>query len=239
MPTALPRRTLGVVLTLLLAALVVGGSAGSADAVAYRYWNYYHVDNSQYAFAKTGPSDFVPKDGTVEAYRYGTSTGTKNGITPRADLAEYPFRKICAGTKAGAGEKRVGVILDYGVPADAASGETPPAPRTACAAVPTKATGQQVVDAVADVRTSKGIICGLDGYPVKACAVTVKSPGKVTTGQQVSFRLPAQARSAFGEKTASDSQQGGGVPWPLVGVVAAVVVIGGGALTLSRRNRSA
>ena len=69
--------------------------------------------------------------------------------------------------------------------------------------------------------------------------MTVKSPGKVTTGQQVSFRLPAQARSALGEKTGSDSQEGGGVPWPLVGAVAAVVVIGCGAMTLSRRNRSA
>lgn len=238
MATAVLRRVLGVVLSVLLAALAVGGSAGTASAAAYRYWNYYHVKSGSYVFAKTGPSDYVPKDGSVEAYRYGTSTGTSNGITPRADLAKYSFGHICAGMKAAAGKKRVAVIIDYGVQSDAADGETPPAPRTACAVAPEKATGQQVVDAAAEVRTDNGMLCGIDGYPVRTCSVTVKSPGSTATGRQVAFSLPPKAQAALGQPAgaAQTSQEGGSVPWPLIGALAGVVVVGGGALALNRRR---
>lgn len=232
------RRPLGTLSVLLLALLFVAGTARTADAAdGYKYWNYFHVQNGKYVFAQTGPADFTPKNGAVEAYRYGLSS-TADGITPRTAATTYTVADICAGTKAKTGQKLVGVLLDYGTAADAESGETPPKPRAACAAVPTAANGQQVLDAVADVRIEKQLTCGIDGYPVKSCSVTVKNPPAAATGQTVDFALPAAAsdtKTTSGTPASSVNEEGG-VPWPLVGVVLAVVVLGGGAFALSRRR---
>lgn len=240
MATARPRpirRLLGGLSVLLLAVLFVAGTARTAEAAdGFRYWNYFHVESGKYVFAQTGPADVTPKDGAVEAYRYGLSS-TADGITPRTDATTYTVQDICKGTTAKKGQKLVGVLLDYGTAADADGGRTPPDPRAACAAVPTNANGQQVLDAVADVRLDKGLTCGIDGYPVKGCSVTVKNPPAAATEQSVGFALP-QAAQAKGTAPAS-ADADGGVPWTLVGVGVAVVVLGGGGLALSRRNKSA
>ena len=239
MATAL-RRPAGALTVLLLALLFVAGTARTADAAdGYKYWNYFHVEGGKYVFAQTGAADFTPKDGTVEAYRYGLSS-TAAGLAPRTDPATYTVEKICKGTKAEQGQKLVGVLLDYGTAADAESGETPPKPRAACAAVPTNANGQQVLDAVADVRVENQLTCGIDGYPVKSCSVTVKNPPAATTEKPVAFALPAAATDTKDSAgtSASDSDNGG-VPWALVGVGAAVVILGGGAFALSRRGSRA
>ena len=94
------RRTLGALGALVLALLVVAGTARTADAAdGYKYWNYFHVEGGKYAFAQTGPADFTPKDGTVEAYRYGLSTAA-DGLPPRTDATTYTVEDICAGTRA-------------------------------------------------------------------------------------------------------------------------------------------
>jgi hypothetical protein len=235
------QRSLGGLVVLLLAALSVVGTAGTASAAdGYKYWNYFHVEGGKYVFAQTGPADFTPKDGTVEAYRYGLSS-TAEGLTPRTEATSYTVDDICKGTKAQAGQKLVGVLLDFGTAEDAEAGQTPPEPRAACAAVPTGANGQQVLDAVADVRVENQLTCGIDGYPVKGCSVTVKNPPTPAgTEQTVDFSLPASATGTddAATKPASDGDDDG-VPWPLVGVLAAVVVLGGGAFALSRRNKTA
>jgi hypothetical protein len=73
--------------------------------------------------------------------------------------------------------------------------------------------------------------------------VTVKNPPAAQAEQDVDFKLPAGASDPASPGTSASSDAGssddGGVPWTLVGVVAAVVVIGGAALALSRRNRTA
>ena len=242
------RRLLSVLTVLVLALLVTAGTAGTAQAAdGYKYWNYFHVTDGKYAFGKTGPAEFTPKDGTVEAYRYGLSS-TAQGLSPRAAATEYTVEDICAGTEAEAGQKLVGVLIDYGTPADAEGSETPPEPRAACAAVPDAANGQQVLDSVADVRTDQGLTCGIDGYPVKTCSVTVKSPPPARTEKPVDFALPAAAEPAAAEAdspsedttdTSAAQSDDGGLPWPLIGVVAAVGVLGAAAFGLSRRNRSA
>jgi hypothetical protein len=237
MATALPRRIVALFSTLLFAVLMVGGSAGTAHAAdGFKYWNYFHVKGGKYAFATTGPSGFKPPNGTVEAYRYGLSS-TAAGLQPRVAATTYTIDDLCADTKATTGQKRVGVLIDYGTAADAANGEKPPKPRGDCAVVPTNANGQQVLDAVADVRVEKQLVCGIDGYPVKGCSVTVKNPPPAANEKNVAFTLPAAAKT--GESQAAQTEDDGGVPWTLVGVVAAVVVIGGGALALTRRNRTA
>jgi hypothetical protein len=234
------QHSLGGLVVLLLAALCVVGTAGTASAAdGYKYWNYFHVEGGKYVFATTGPADYTPKDGAVEAYRYGLSSSAE-GLMPRTEATTYTVDDICKGTKAQSGEKLVGVLLDFGTPADADDGQTPPKPRAACAAVPSNANGQQVLDAVADVRVEKQLTCGIDGYPVKGCSVTVKNPpAAAATEQTVDFTLPASATGTdAATKPASDGDDDG-VPWPLVGVLAAVVVLGSGAFALSRRNKAA
>jgi hypothetical protein len=244
MATALIRRIAGILSALFVAGLLVAGTGGTAQAAdGFRYWNYFHVKNGHYTFATTGPSDFTPADGTVEAYRYGLSS-TAAGLQPRTDATTYTLAKICKGTSPKTGQKRVGVLLDFGTEADAAKGETPPPPRAACAVVPRNATGQQVLGAVAKVRAEKGLVCGIDGYPVTGCSVTVKNPPAAAPQQNVAFKLPpaaspAGSASPAASSSSSTSTDDGGFPWPLVGVVAALVVIGGGALALARSRRNA
>jgi hypothetical protein len=246
MATALTRRVAGVLSALFVAGLLVAGTGGTAQAAdGFRYWNYFHVKNGSYTFATTGPSGFTPADGSVEAYRYGLSS-TAAGLQPRTDATRYTAADICKGTPPKSGQKRVGVLLDFGTKADAATGETPPAPRAACAVVPRNATGQQVLSAVAKVRVEKQLVCGIDGYPVTGCSVTVKNPPAAAPQQDVAFTLPPAARpssdasaSPAASSSSSTSTDNGGFPWPLVGVVAALAVIGGGALALTRSRRNA
>jgi len=216
--------------------LTVGAGTANA-ATGYKYWNYFHVQNGAYVFAKTGPSGYTPKDGSVEAYRYGLSTAS-SGLKPRTGPSTYPFAKICAGAKAHTGKKRVGVLIDYGTKTDAAGGETPPSPRAACAVVPVKATGQQVLESVADVRVQKQLVCGIDGYPASTCSVTVKNAPKAgTTGQNVSFTLPKASGTSSGHVSAK-ADNGRSAPWVLIGAIVIVVLVLGAAIVLSR-SRSA
>lgn len=220
---------------LLLAVVGIVGTAGTAHAAdGFKYWNYFHVQDGKYVFATTGPGDFTPKDGTVEAYRYGLSS-TAEGLTPRTPATEYTVEDLCKGQEAGEGEKRVGVLIDYGTPADAEGGQTPDEPRGACAVVPEGANGQQVIDAVADVRIQDALLCGIDGYPAKGCSVTVKNPPAPAKEEAVSFTLPQDAQTRNASSTPDDD----GSAWPLVGAGAAVVLIGGGALALNRRGKRA
>jgi hypothetical protein len=240
------RRPLGAIAVLLLALVFVAGTARTAEAAdGYKYWNYFHVTDGKYVFAQTGPADYTPKDGSVEAYRYGLSSAAA-GLKPRADATTYTVDDICAGTEAGEGEKLVGVLIDYGTAADADGGATPPDPKAACAAVPTDANGQQVLDAVADVRLDKALTCGIDGYPVKGCSVTVKNPPAAATEQNVDFTLPQAASGDSGQAaqpSASDNADratsDSGFPWTLVVVVVVVVVLAAGGLLLSQRSRNA
>jgi len=238
------RRVSGVflfLLTLLSALLVVGGTAGPAQAAdGYKYWNYFHVENGKYVFAQTGPADYQPKDGAVEAYRYGLSS-TADGIQPRTDATTYTVDTICKGTQTKSGQKLVGVLIDYGTAKDADGSQAPPDPRAACAAVPTNANGQQVLDAVADVRVENQLTCGIDGYPVKGCSVTVKNPPAAGAQESVDFSLPKSAteKSDAGSSQAAEQPQDSGFPWTLVVVVVVVLVLAGAGLAVARRGRNA
>jgi len=237
------RRTAGSLLALVAALLLVTGTAGSASAEdGYRYWNYSHLTGGDWEFAQTGPGDYTPKDGDVEGWRFGTST-VSQGIAPRADLDQVTFDAVCAGTKASAGEKRVAVLVDFGTDADAQGAEVPE-PRGECAVVPQKATGQQVLESVVDVRSDQGMICALDGYPAKGCGDQVRNADVPAQAQDVSFTLPAAAQpaaddSADTSQAAAENDDGDGNAWLLLGAAALVVVLAGVAVPLYRRNRDA
>jgi len=219
----------GLVAALLLAA---AGTASASDG--YRYWNYFHVSHGTYVFAQTGPGSFTPPDGAVEAYRYGLSS-TAAGITPRAPAATYTVDTICGTRTAGAGQKRVGVLIDYGTEADAGRGDTLPKPRAACAVVPRGANGLEVLSTVAKVRVQKQLTCGIDGYPASTCSVTVRHPPVMKQEAHVSFATPVATKASSTPPTADDPGDGG-IPWPVVGAAVTVAVLGAGALALSRRR---
>lgn len=228
------RTTLGALVAVLASLLVLIGSAGSASAEdGYRYWNYSHLEGDTFAFAQTGPGDTTPKDGSVEGWRYGTST-VKQGVFPRADLSKVDFDAVCGDTDAASGEKRVAVLVDFGTEADA-DGADVPDPRAECAVVPKDATGQQVLESVVDVRADKGMICALDGYPAKGCGEPVGDAQVSTDEQAVAFRLPASAddtkQVAAEEDTSSKA--------PLLGVVGVLIALAGVALVVARRKRNA
>ena len=238
-PLPRSRRILAALGVLLLAALVVGGTSGPASAAdGYKYWNYFHVDNGKYVFSQTGAGDYTPKDGALEAYRYGLSSSA-SGLPPRTAATTYTTDQICKGAKVGSGEKKVGVLIDFGTAADADKGDTPPDPRAACAVVPDDATGQQVLDAAAKVRVENALTCGIDGYPTKGCSVTVKNPPSAAPQQAVDFTLPAAATASDTSSAAQDqTQDDSGFPVALVVVVVLVVLLAGGALLLARRRRA-
>ena len=236
------RRLLGLLSTLLVAGFLVTGFAGTAHAEeGYRYWNYFHLENSEWAFSQVGPAGYQPEDGAVEAYRFGASgSSDTDGIPPRADLSEVNFETICTDQEAAADQKRVAVIVDYGTEADA-EGSTPPAPRADCAVVPAEANGQQVLDAVAEVRSEDGLTCALDGYPAQGCGVPVPDVAAAEE-QPVAFELPSTdtpAEVGADEAGQPASEETSDLLWPLIGVGLVVVVIASAALALSRRNRSA
>jgi hypothetical protein len=238
MASALPRRhLLAALLSLLLAGFAVTGSAGSAHAAdGYRYWNYFHVKNGALVFATTGAASFVPQDGGIEAYRFGTST-PQQGLEPRVDLTKVTFGSVCSTTKPQAGEKRVAVLLDFGTKADSGGAQVPH-PRAACAQVPTKDNGMQVLGSVAKVRTQKGMICGLDGYPASGCGEAVPNATVPTQEPKVDFTVATPASTTSAPVKNASSGTGGNTPLLVGGVVVVVLLVAGG-VALGRRNRQA
>jgi hypothetical protein len=232
------RRIVGVLSALFLA-------AGAATAVAlpahaddgYQYWNYFHLEKNAWAFSKVGAGDYKPEDGDVEGFRYGTST-TAQGLEPRADLKKVNFDTVCEGTDAGAGEKRVAVVLDFGE--DLGNGP-PPKPRADCAVVPQGASTQQILQEVAQVRVETGMTCALDGYPPSGCGVPVKDAKVPANEQSVAFAIPHDESGKTGtSKAAVTSEPRDNTNlWTALGLGALVVLIAVAALVMSRRNKVA
>ncbi len=84
------------------------------------------------------------------------------------------------------------------------------------------------------MRIEDGLTCAIDGYPAKGCGDPVTDV-KTADEQTVAFEMPSNdSEEAIEEGSADD-----GLPWPLLGVVLLVAVIGAAALVLGRRNKSA
>ena len=146
MPHRAVRAALLPLLALLLAGFVSVGTAPSAQAAdVYRYWAYFTVKDGAFVAQETGPAGATPEDGDIEGYRYAAPANFEKPNLPRADLAEVTFDAVCGDKSAETGKKRVAVLLDYGIEADAADGETPPEPEALCAVVDEKANGLQTL----------------------------------------------------------------------------------------------
>lgn len=224
--TTLPRprsvRRIGALAVLLglLAALLL--PAGAASAAAYRYWGYYQLSGNTWSFATKGADQTVPVDGSVEGWRFAIGT---------EDVSRFPratptFAEICGDTKAGTGEKRVAVVVDYGRAADTADNSQPPAAVGRCAVVTGTATGLEVLSKVAEVRTDKGLICGIDGFPATGCGDEVKtvSAEAKAADTPVTLKLPSAEKSSSPAKAAEDGSHTGTYVGIGVAVLAALAV---------------
>ncbi|MDN3353245.1 SCO2322 family protein [Actinomadura sp. DC4] len=197
-----------------VAALVFGlvlalSAPVSADTTAF--WGYWQADGSHWAFAKTGPATAHPKDGAVEGWRFAKASGN-TGTPPHA---RPDFTAVCGSAPAPAGSKRVAVVLDYGEPAEAPSGATPPAAKTACAIVAKDATGSDVLAKVARPQADKsGLICAIDAFG--PCAKAAPAPS--------SSAAPAKHKRSAGSTALT------------IGVGLVLVLAAGGSMMAVRRR---
>jgi hypothetical protein len=235
--TTLPRRrsvrrlgALALLLGLVLALLL---PAAAASAAAYRYWGYYQLSGNTWNFATKGADQIVPVDGSVEGWRF--AVGSEE--TSRFPRATPSFAEICGHTKSAAGEKRVAVVLDYGRPADTADNSQPPAAVGRCAVVAAAATGLEVLSKVADVRSDKALICGIDGFPATGCGDEVKtvSDEAKAADTPVTLKLPSAAKSSSPAKADDGDSHTGTYVGIGVAVLAALAV---GVAAIRRRESS-
>jgi hypothetical protein len=205
-----------IVLVAAAALLFAAAAAVPAHATGYRYWSYWLRSGGAWTYAQTGPAMHVPKDGSVEGWRFAVSEdASATAVQPRGAA---DFAAICAGPPAAHGEKRVALVIDPGTAADSPGGAKPPAGRTACARV---ASGASSADALAAVARplrydSSGILCAISDYPRSGC------------GNQVST------------SSSAGSDGSGGSGGPSVGLyagIAAIVLLAAAAFYQSRRSR--
>ena len=208
------RALAAAVLLVLLGAV----AAAPAHATGYRYWSFWKWSAGAWTYQQQGPALYVPQDGGVDGWRFALSPdGGQDAARP---TAPGDFDAACAAVPAEAGRKRVAVVLDFGTPADAPpgalpAGGAPPAPRTACAAVPTGATSAEVLAAVAPPLRydTAGILCAIAGYPKAGCGEA----------------LAGSAGSSGGD--------GSGPSLGLIAGGAVVAVLAAGAVWQARRRR--
>ncbi|MFF9280369.1 SCO2322 family protein [Streptomyces griseosporeus] len=207
---------------LLVTAFLLLAGAAQAHATGYRYWSFWERDGGRWAYATEGPSTARPADGSVQGFRFAVSQDSADAAQPRGTA---DFDAICARTPAHEGSKRVALVLDFGTIADAPSGETPPAPRTACARVAPDATTAEALAAVAKPLRydTNALLCAISGYPQRGC------------GEQVSGSGDSAGATDPAKKSEEKPDSG-----PSVGLLAGgavVVVLAGAAVWQAGRRR--
>lgn len=244
-PAMAPAFLPAVALTLLSAvALTLLSVASPAQAAGYRYWSFWQAGaQGSWAYATQGPATARPADGEVNGFRFAVSADSADSTRPRT---APDFAALCADTPAKPGTKRIGVVIDFGIPADAPGGEAPPAPeqRTACARVDPAASSAEALAAVAKPLryNSDALLCAIAGYPESGCGEQIAA-AKPTASQSPSHASPASPASGAQEDAQQDTQaaqdtEGGPSLGVLAGIVA-VLALGGAAFRQSQsRSRS-
>ncbi|MEV7420742.1 SCO2322 family protein [Streptomyces sp. NPDC089919] len=237
-------RTRLAALALALGTFLTVLGAGPALATGYRYWSFWQgggADNT-WVYAGEGPSTARPVDGAVEGFRFAVSADSKDAHQPRRPA---DFQAVCGDTPAVPGKKRVALVIDFGVPADAPGSEQPPALRTACASVDPAASAAEALAAVAKPLRydSAAMLCAISGYPKQGCGeqVTASEPkAEGTPAPQGSAAASAgtDAGATPGTDSAADSaSDSGSTSLGLVAGIALVLALGGAALWQVRRRR--
>lgn len=198
-------RRRAIVTALAVAAAVVVPSAvlpAASQAAAYRYWSYWLGTDAGWSFANVGPAFRSPADGTLEGWRFSVS-GVEGNHAPSfaAD-----FDAVCGDTAPEDGRKRVAVVVDPGVSADAPEGEQPPGAWAMCVIAEPRATGYDVLRAAATVRAERGLICAIGGYPSRGCADVIADPTPTPTKSPKPSPKPSRSPEPT-TPTASSSTQ--------------------------------
>ncbi|CUW28188.1 MULTISPECIES: SCO2322 family protein [Streptomyces] len=208
----------------LVAALLLLGSAGPAGAAGYRYWSFWERTGGHWTYATLGPAAVRPDDGAVQGFRFSVSADSADASRPRGTA---DFDTICAGTSAASGTKRVALVLDFGTRADAPAGATPPGRRTACARVPADATTADALAAVAEPLRydTNALLCAIAGYPRTGCGEQVSADGE---------------RSGNGNGADGGTDDGAADSGPSLGLpvgAGVVALLAGAAVWQARRRR--
>jgi hypothetical protein len=219
-----------VVAAALSLAILLPGAA--AHAAAYRYWGYYQLTGDTWQFATKGPDQTKPTDGSVEGWRYAVGT-EGSSRTPRVSVT---FEDICGSTKAEAGKKRVGVVIDYGRAADTEDGSTPPDPRADCASVDKAATGSEVLAAVGEVRAEKGLVCAIDQEPATGCGGEVKQISAAAKAPDEPVKLEEKKAAA---PSADEEQEDDTPVGTYIGIAVVVAAAAGLGVVALRRRQAA
>ena len=124
----------------------------------------------------TGPTVDIA-DGSVEGWIF-TFSGDDIPSTPPSVKAD--FASICGKTKAQAGLKRIGLVIDFGGQAYAPKGEKVKKTIVRCVLTAKESQGVDVLAQELKVRyADSGLICGLNGYPAKECGVEITTPASL------------------------------------------------------------
>lgn len=223
-----------------LAALIVGpmlGLAASATAAespspssttgtTYIYWSYWNGQaDGAWTAAQAGAGSQTPADGSVIGWRWGAGQSGDINQPPRTPAN---FADICQSTPAESGQKRVGVVIDFGTPQVATNGQEPPANISKCVLAAPAANSLQVTSSAAAERsTPEGMVCGLNGYPSTGCG------GPVSAASAAAQSTPAADSSAAPAQTASS-----GTSWVpfAVGIIVLIALVAGGVMIAKRRK---
>ncbi|MCX4848244.1 SCO2322 family protein [Streptomyces sp. NBC_00893] len=230
-------------LLVVLGAVLAVLGAGPAQAAGYRYWSFWEGSGSGWTYATQGPSLIRPDDGAVQGFRFSVSEDSQDSAKPRR---APEFTKICADTPAEDGTKRIALVIDPGTAADAPAGETPPAPRTACARVAPDASAAEALASVAKPLryNSDAMLCAISGYPGSGCGEQVSGDGNSdgsgggngTPDASVSSSASPAGSAAASTSGGSGGSGGGPSAGVLVGV-GAVLLLGIAAVVQARRRR--
>ncbi|MEV7526421.1 SCO2322 family protein [Streptomyces sp. NPDC091371] len=211
------------VLAVLLGAVLAVLAASPALASSYRYWSFWDgaAGGGPWSYATVGPSMARPADGSVQGFRFAVSKdAAAEAAQPRAAA---DFSAICGATAAAEGKKRVALVVDFGLPADAPAGEAPPqeAPRTACAQVAPEATAAEALASVAKPLRYNGaaMLCAISGYPKQGCGEPI-----------------AEGPAPSAPAAAPAAEAGGGPSAGLLAGLAAVAALAAAAVWQSRRR---
>ncbi|MFB7181966.1 SCO2322 family protein [Streptomyces sp. NPDC056257] len=215
------RPAVALALALALGSVLAVLAAAPALAAGYRYWSFWDGSGGgKWSYATQGPSMARPKDGSVQGFRFSVSKDAADqAAQPRAAA---DFEAVCGSTAPEQGRKRIALVVDFGVPADAPSGEAPPqdAPRTVCAQVAPEATAAEALASVAKPLryNSAALLCAISGYPGQGCGEPMAD-------------APAQP-------SAQPAKGDGGPSAGLLAGIAAVAALAAAGVWQSRRRRT-
>jgi hypothetical protein len=165
----------------IVAALLSQTFLAPAEAASkgWRYWGYYQAGakSTTWKAAMTGPTVDIA-DGSVEGWIF---TFSNDDIPSTAPSVKPNFATICGKTKAQAGLKRIGLVIDFGNRAYSPKGEKVAKTIVRCVLTSKDSQGIDVLAQEINVRQAdSGLICGLNGYPARECGVEISTPTTMT-----------------------------------------------------------